>query len=58
MLQTNELEKFLEKRGGFLHGYRLPPFRLSIEVHRPQQMSNSDATNSSALLSSDGDLMA
>lgn len=58
MLQTNELEKFLEKRGEFFQGNRLPPFWLSVEVHRHQQMINSDAANSSALLSRAGGLTA
>lgn len=37
MLETNELEKLLEKFKGFFQGHRLPAFWLSLEVYRPSR---------------------
>lgn len=33
VLKTNELEKLLEKYGGFVQGNRLPSFWLILKVH-------------------------
>ena len=40
MLETNELEKLLEKCREVLAGQQLPAFWLSLEVHTPRWMSN------------------
>ena len=40
MLETNELEKLLEKCREVLAGQQLPASWLSLEVHTPRWMSN------------------
>lgn len=39
MLETNELQKLLEKCGELFQGSRLASFWLSREVYRPRRMS-------------------